>query len=71
MKINEIKYEIAIPKNNIVQESLLTFPLLRILTLMMLNEYLIIYNRLKTIRKIFKKETVNIILKTFIFSLVN
>ena len=48
-------YEIDIPKNAIVKESLDTFPLLSILTFTILNMYLTTYNMLKINKKIFIK----------------
>ena len=54
-------YEIDIPKNAIVKESLDTFPLLSILTFTILKIYLITYKMLKINKKIFIKSIEKII----------
>lgn len=64
-------YEIDIPKNAIVKESLDTFPLLSILTFTMLKIYLITYNMLKINKKILIKSIEKIIVYiTFVYSLI-
>lgn len=64
-------YEIDIPKNAIVKESLDTFPLLSILTFIILKIYLIIYKMLKINKKILIKSIEKIIVYiTFVYLLL-